>query len=46
MCGQHPQKAGGPSVVGTCALSARHTGMVRKDLGLGRMREVRMEEQR
>lgn len=44
MCGQHLHKAGGPTVVGTFALSAGHTGMVRKELGLERMREVGMED--
>lgn len=45
MCSQHLLKAGGLTVVGTFALSAGHTGMVRKELGLERMREVGMEEQ-
>lgn len=31
-------------MVGTYALSAGHTGMVRKELGLRRMREIRMDE--
>lgn len=43
MWGEHLRKAVDPSMIGTFALSAGHTGVATKDMGPERMKEVRLE---